>query len=199
MRMFFASQEMQADYKRFRDLVIINRKFVKTKYKAAITMFYGVDSYGVSVPFGFSFVHGNEDPDKEWIIDQFLKCHIMLEPHQFIIDHNSGIKHFLKRKCKTSKIVYCNTHFTNSLKHEFAVNKLFEACSKENKEALLFLVEKPLPDEELRDQLKALKEKAAQEENLRNFIESRESDFKYWSKKRYLNSLTYGVDTYARN
>lgn len=77
LRMFYASKEMKEDYMRYRDLVIINRKFVKTKLKAAITMFYGVDSYGTSVPFGFSFMTKNEDEDKEWIVEQFLECHLM--------------------------------------------------------------------------------------------------------------------------
>jgi len=63
---------MRENYLTYRDIVFVNKRFIKTRFARTLLMFCGVASSGKSVLFGFAFLE-NEEEGYNYAVEHFTK------------------------------------------------------------------------------------------------------------------------------
>ena len=107
----------------YRDIVFINTRLHKTKFKRALTIFAGIDSGGKSIPFAMSLLRRKDDEESyDYGCAQFKKVSGNADPKLFIIERNSKLKTSLHRAFPNTKVMYCPYHYLNCLISFFKLN-----------------------------------------------------------------------------
>jgi len=68
-KLFFSTREMKEKFKHFRDILYIHKRLTQTWLKRALTIIYGVNSYGQNILFGVALDGKNDIPSNEWIFE----------------------------------------------------------------------------------------------------------------------------------
>ena len=71
--MFFTSHNMIENYMNYRDIVFINRRFVKTRFNKTLIVFCGINNQGKNVIFAICLLTREDQDGLEYMMTHFDK------------------------------------------------------------------------------------------------------------------------------
>jgi len=72
--MFFASSNMIENYLNYRDVVFVNRRFLKTRFSRTLICFCGINGQGRNVIFGICFLTKEDEEGYDYMMTNFDKA-----------------------------------------------------------------------------------------------------------------------------
>jgi hypothetical protein len=115
--LFYQTPRMRLDYQCFKEVVFVNKRLTKTRFKRLLLIFCGLNSEGKTVVFGVALIHEESKKDLDFAIKCFFDAISPSLPDCFLIERNSVLrKAFEEQKNKGMRLLYCSTALARSLK-----------------------------------------------------------------------------------
>ena len=110
--LFFCSYGMRNNYLTYRDVVFINKRFIKTRFSRCLLMFCGVSSAGKSVLFAFTFLQKEDEESFDYAVEHFNKALVVdCAPKVIILERNSQLKGAFMKLSTPCPLLYCSNHY----------------------------------------------------------------------------------------
>lgn len=123
--MFFCSYSMRENYLNYRDVVFVNKRFVKTRFSKLLLLFCGISNQGKSVLLAYAFLNKEDEESIEYACEHFGKSLANSDPPKMIIiERNSMIKSslqklFQQKNNKEIPVLYCFNHYQKCIRMFF--------------------------------------------------------------------------------
>ena len=114
--LFYQTPQMNVDYCRYPDVVFLNKRLSKTRFRRNILLFCGINSEGKTVVFGAAFLKEETQFTYAFAIKSFLSS-VKDPPSCFMIERCSQIKAAFKHDFPGLHLLFCNYNLHKTLKH----------------------------------------------------------------------------------
>ena len=119
---------MNLNYSCYPEIVLINRRITKTRFRRNMIVFCGVDNEGKTIVLGVAFLKDDNIKDFQFAIKSFLSTRTD-PPGCFSVERNSQLRDCLQKDWPEMKLLYCTQALHKSLKSQFKLISSKESFS----------------------------------------------------------------------
>jgi hypothetical protein len=200
---------MNAEFARYPEIVFINRRLIKTRFRRNLVLFCGINSEGKTLVIGVAFLKEDSQECFQFAIRSFLAS-VTEPPNVFIIERSSALRSAFQEEWPQLKLLYCPHNIRKSL--IFQIKQLISKTPIKHSTSKLLNRIQTLPTIEnfnlLNKEIEICKDllnEAIQHEKLQCLVDVQRlfkklyEEKQYWALANTVQEFTGGLNCQARN